>query len=93
MAVTLVAVDGSSPAKATEEPPAPLETWDGAGPLGGVDLGSQPGSEARRPGRPMADASGGFIYRNGRYTTLDSADGLLTVRVAINNGGQTAGPY
>jgi hypothetical protein len=42
---------------------------------------------------PVTDAGGGFIYRNGRYTPLDTVDGLVTVHLAINNREQTAGAY
>jgi probable HAF family extracellular repeat protein len=91
-AIALLAIARPSPAMAAETPPAPLEASDDADPLG-VELGSRPGSRADRAGRPVADAGGGYIYRNGRYTPLDTVDALLTVHATINNRGQTAGPY
>jgi hypothetical protein len=91
MAIALVGVAGPSPATAAQEPPATPETSCVAGPLG-MDLGSQPSVEATRH-RPVGDGSGGFLYHDGRYTPLDTVDGLVTAHVAINNRGQTAGAY
>jgi hypothetical protein len=90
-AIALLGVAGPSPATAAKTPPATPETSDSAGPLG-LELGTQPGSEAKRHG-PSGDASGGFIYHDGRYTPLDTVDGQVTAHVAINNRGQTAGTY
>lgn len=56
-------------------------------------LGSDPRLESGREARKPADASGGFIYRDGRYKPLDGVDGLITAHVAIDNRGQTAGAY
>jgi probable HAF family extracellular repeat protein len=53
------------------------------------DAGLKSGGNAGTP----ADASGGYIYRNGRYTALDTVDGLVTAHVAIDNRGQTVGAY
>jgi probable HAF family extracellular repeat protein len=90
--IAVLAAAGPSHAAAADEPPATVATPEGAGPLG-FGLGSQPGPEASGRGRPVADGSGGFIYRNGRYTPLDTVDGLFTAHVALNNRGQTAGAY
>ena len=92
-AIALVVVAGPSPAMAVTSLPATPETSGGAGFLGG-DLGSQPGSAASRQAKRddlSVDGSGGFIYRHGRYTPLDTVDGRITVHLAINNRGQTAG--
>jgi hypothetical protein len=47
----------------------------GLGPMGGNDpeLGPRPTA------RPPADASGGFIYRKGRYTPLDTIPGAAAL--------------
>ena len=37
------------------------------------------------------DGSGGFIYRHGTYTALDTVEGRTTVHLAINNRDRTAG--
>jgi probable HAF family extracellular repeat protein len=60
--------------------------------LGGR-LGSGSGLEARRGNPKTRDASGGFIYHNGRYRPLDSVDGLITTHHSINNRGLTTGGY
>ena len=58
------------------------------GPMGTNDpeLGSR---TARRPAAP----AGAFVYRKGRYTTLDALDGRLTAHTSINNRGQIVGSY
>jgi probable HAF family extracellular repeat protein len=91
-AIALLAVAGPSRAIAADTPLAALDASDGANRVG-VEPGAPPGSRASRPGRPVADAGGGYIYRNGRYTPLDTVDGLFTTHLAINNRGQTTGPY
>ncbi len=76
---------------AGEQPPATPETPGVAGPLG-MEVGSQANQEATRH-RPWGDESGGFLYHDGRYTPLDTVDGLVTAHVAVDNRGQTAGAY
>jgi probable HAF family extracellular repeat protein len=87
----LLGLAGPSPAMAAEPPPATPEAPDLVGSLG-MELGSQQGSSARRD-RSWGDASGGFIYRDGKYTPLDSVDGFVTAHVGINDRRQTAGAY
>jgi hypothetical protein len=75
----------------------------GLGPMGSND----PELGPRRTARPPADASGGFIYRKGRYTPLDTIPGAAALgaipgfpdatffetHFAINDRGETAGFY
>jgi probable HAF family extracellular repeat protein len=66
-------------------PGAPLAL----GPMGSND--PEPGS--RRNAVKSAAPPGGFIYRKGRYTPLDTLDGRLTGHTGINNRGQIVGSY
>jgi probable HAF family extracellular repeat protein len=59
------------------------------GPMGSDD----PELESRRNALKPADPSGGFIYRKGRYSPLDTLDGRLTGHTGINNRGQIVGGY
>src|SRR5919106_2266880 len=86
--VVILAVAGAQPAGAVRDGTPAMETVG----LAGV-VNSDRGPEAKRQGRPPKDPSGGFIYRDGRYKSLDTLDGLITGHVAINNRGQTAGAY
>ena len=83
----IMAVSGATASAAQQQAPS----VDTVG-LGGR-LGSGAGLEAPRRDPKTRDASGGFIYRNGRYSPLDSVDGLITSHIAINNRGQTTGAY
>jgi uncharacterized membrane protein len=69
-------------------------------------VGSDPWSKAYRPRRAPADSSGGFVYRNGKYTPLRVIPGAARVdnapvpgtavaqtHFAINDRGETAGIY
>jgi probable HAF family extracellular repeat protein len=90
-------VTSLTPAAATAAP-TPLGAPAGI-PLRGASLasgsmgGNDPELGSRRTARPPAAPAGGFVYRNGRYTPLDTVDSLITAHVAINNRGQTAGSY
>jgi hypothetical protein len=85
------------------------DDWPGLEPPG-LDgrLGSEPVPESRRGARRPADASGGFIYRKGRYTPLGAIPGaapisdvpgaplgatVLQTHFAINDRGEMAGIY
>jgi hypothetical protein len=70
------------------------------GPMGSND----PKLGPRRTARPPAEASGAFIYRKGRYTSLDAIPGaaplaglpdatVAQTHFAINDRGETAGYY
>jgi uncharacterized membrane protein len=69
-------------------------------------VGSDPWSKAYRPRTAPADSSGGFVYRNGKYTPLRVIPGAARVdnapvpgaavaqaHFAINDRGETAGIY
>jgi uncharacterized membrane protein len=91
--IALLAVAGPAPAVAAQKPPERLETSDDAGLLAD-GLGSPQGSGVRGRGRPVADGSGGYIYRNGRYTPLDTMPGFpLTVHIGLDNRGHTVGSF
>jgi probable HAF family extracellular repeat protein len=83
-----VSVAGSTAARATQGRRALSQTFGLAS-----GLGSDPELNSRGNAGQPANPSGGFIYRTGGYTPLDSLDGLITAHVGINNRGQTAGAY
>ena len=88
LAIAAITAPSAATASAAQQQAPSLDTVG----LGGR-LGSGSGLEAPRRGPKTGDGSGGFIYRNGRYSPLDSVDGLITSHVAINNRGQTTGAY
>jgi hypothetical protein len=88
LAITaIIAASAATASVARQQTPSP----DMVG-LGGR-LGSGPGLEGLRGDPKTGDASGGFIYRKGRYTPLDGVEGLITTHHSINNRGQTTGAY
>jgi hypothetical protein len=90
--ITLVAVAGPASAGAARELPAGT-----LGPDGRLDfeLGSRAGPDAPRRGRPLAETSGAFVYRKGRYTPLSAIPGATTgsIHFDINNRGEVAGSF
>jgi probable HAF family extracellular repeat protein len=88
LAITaIIAASAATASAASQRAPS----LDAVG-LGGR-VGSGPGLEAPRGDPKTGDASGGFIYRKGRYSPLDGVDGLITTHHSINNRGQTTGAY
>lgn len=54
---------------------------------------TEPASSATSATGQVTSPSGGYLYRSGRYTPLNSLDGLLTADAAVNDRGETAGSY
>jgi hypothetical protein len=88
--ITLLAVAGPASADAGRELPA--GTLDPDGRLD-FELNSRARPDAPRRGRPPAETSGAFVYRNGRYTPLSAIPGAThgSIHFDINNRGETAG--
>jgi probable HAF family extracellular repeat protein len=93
-AVVLTALTAATAAAAPTPQEGPAGDPRPGGSLASGSMGSKD-PELGSPGtagRPAGPA-GGFIYRKGRYTPLDTLDGRLTSHISINNRGQIAGGY
>jgi probable HAF family extracellular repeat protein len=84
--VVTLAVAGPMRADAAQQQRSPLQTF-------GSDLGATSASVGMGKDHATASPSGGFLYRNGRYTALDSLGGLPTGDAAINDRGEIVGSY
>jgi probable HAF family extracellular repeat protein len=84
LAIAVIAAGSAEAVSAARQQAPSLDT---------IGLGSGPALETLRWDTKNRDASGGFVYRNGRYRPLESVDGLITTHHSINNRGQTTGGY